>query len=612
MIYQRTTYLRLLLTTACAVFLLQGQAHAQYVEVFDKEHPALFGRDRLQWFPMDDPTTAALWPLFHEFKDATGVPVYWCTIEYTSVGFSHPRELENWENQGQDFLEFLVYGRPFNSYYQWPDDITLLVPDRLRKILPEEITDQVMEQVVVPLCAGQPVSLIIDGQIVDCWDYAQPDSVQKRAAMRWGVESLLHYVERGYLPQVPGLGPEQYTAYFEPHPQQVGSLDDGTEAPAEDYPPITIKDTVTGYPLVYKAMGTSGTDYLRFRWEPALKEPIPGLYAATETGQELTLLDSTTLQLSGLTEGTHQVGLYAPIEGRETDLLLGQVTVAVYPIERRTLHLIPVGAERRLQWDQQKTRELADSLNAIYNPVGVHWEVLQEDRYDDEYAWDYNRDGLHLKQSGMLTAYPKEAKDLIKAWTSHYKTLGGSLLKDDYYLFLVYGGGGGSGYGFMPRKRQFGFIFNNAMLGEFSWIQKTVAHELGHGVFRFPHWWEEAGTYIKSTDNLMDYRKEGTDLRYRQWEQIRNPPSVATLLEDDDDAAIKDAYRTTFEILDLGKGQTTSTIHYYDDEAPDCPGLIKKIQPLLDQLNRQLPPAYRPQLVISSDLGIPYLHQSIA
>lgn len=511
------------------LFAWPGVVKAQELDEFT------FGYNHLPWFPSDE-TTQELIERMEALEAELGVPVQWWTTPYILADIMYPQSRLAWEESGQSLLRFLIFGRPYYKDFDWNKDLELLVPGRLRGRLPQAVTDQVMQTVVIPLCQGQPVSLIMEGQRVDCQEPSRPDSLQQRAALRWGVESLLYYLQQGRLPTLVGAGPEMYTAYFVPHPDQRGALDDGSQGPTGDFPPTTIKDTVDDYLAAFKALAATGDpDLVRFQWEPAPKYPIEGLYAATATGQTVPISDSSTLTLTALPPGSHEVGLYAPIEGSEEDLQLGMLRVQSYAQETRYVHLIPVGDEVQIKWDASKTAAVQAALNATYGQANVRWEVSEEPRFTEE-EWDHYYDGLHFGDNAFLRAYPKEATDLIRDWKRAYRAAGNRIRKNHYYLFLVHGGDYGK-WGYMPRKRQYGFIFNNLLNEELPKITKTIAHELGHGAFRFQHWWEVTDNAEQSTDNLMDYRPEGTELRYHQWEVIRNPPWVATLLDDQNDAA---------------------------------------------------------------------------
>ena len=70
--------------------------------------------------------------------------------------------------------------------------------------------------------------------------------------------------------------------------------------------------------------------------------------------------------------------------------------------------------------------------------------------------------------------------------------------------------------GFMPLKGQFGYAFNPTNL------VKTIAHELGHGVFGLKHPYEEFGIAEGVTGYLMD-KGDGTVLNHTDWKRMHEP-----------------------------------------------------------------------------------------
>uniref|UniRef100_UPI00259B8887 hypothetical protein n=1 Tax=uncultured Prevotella sp. TaxID=159272 RepID=UPI00259B8887 len=94
------------------------------------------------------------------------------------------------------------------------------------------------------------------------------------------------------------------------------------------------------------------------------------------------------------------------------------------------------------------------------------------------------------------------------------------------YLFVLDGAKGlSSGTAFlqgeMPRKNRFGYLFSKD--GE--QLSKTIAHELGHGLFTLRHTFDSEYAGKKSqvpSSNLMDYA-EGTSLAAFQWNVMASP-----------------------------------------------------------------------------------------
>ncbi len=72
----------------------------------------------------------------------------------------------------------------------------------------------------------------------------------------------------------------------------------------------------------------------------------------------------------------------------------------------------------------------------------------------------------------------------------------------------------------MPLKRQFGFAFNPVPGAQ----ARTIAHELGHGIFGLKHPFDEYNFPKGSTDLLMDYGT-GTEFTHMDWQKMHAPGS---------------------------------------------------------------------------------------
>ena len=108
---------------------------------------------------------------------------------------------------------------------------------------------------------------------------------------------------------------------------------------------------------------------------------------------------------------------------------------------------------------------------------------------------------------GDLSTYSPEQNAVIAKFATNRKP------KDNtYYIFLVNDGTGDHGY--MRLGGQYGFVYSaNA---------HTIAHELGHGIFKLEHPFKGKNADKGKTTALMDYN-EGQDFFYRDWKQINDP-----------------------------------------------------------------------------------------
>lgn len=133
---------------------------------------------------------------------------------------------------------------------------------------------------------------------------------------------------------------------------------------------------------------------------------------------------------------------------------------------------------------------------------------------------------LDIGESGWLANYNSEQKAVISDLKNKidYNT-------NKYYVFVF----GGDILptkpidGFMPLQRQFGFVFtsvDNQMADEDSkskgQLAKTIAHEIGHGIFALQHPYDQYGSEKESTDWLMD-NGVGSQLNHMDWKQLHNP-----------------------------------------------------------------------------------------
>ena len=108
---------------------------------------------------------------------------------------------------------------------------------------------------------------------------------------------------------------------------------------------------------------------------------------------------------------------------------------------------------------------------------------------------------------GDLSTYSPEQNAVIAKFTTNRKPK-----ENTYYIFLVNDGTGDHGY--MRLGEQYGFVYSaNA---------RTIAHELGHGIFKLEHPFKGKNADKGKTSALMDYN-EGQNFFYRDWKQINDP-----------------------------------------------------------------------------------------
>ena len=212
--------------------------------------------------------------------------------------------------------------------------------------------------------------------------------------------------------------------------------------------------------------------------------------------------------------------VFAVYEGE----VLGKLHVVSYAKQQHKVTLVPINDAT---FDKA---QIERELNAVYTPVGIHFDVEVDERMRGDYSWEVTseQDKLLSLVGKSFWGYDKEVKEstemlrLQQAYQAKAGTLEGA------YLFVLDGAKGiegqkGSLLGEMPRKSRFGYIFaaNSPNTEEFV---RTIAHEVGHGIFTLQHTFDaEYGKGTQNTtNNLLDYAK-GTSLAAFQWNIMANP-----------------------------------------------------------------------------------------
>ena len=211
--------------------------------------------------------------------------------------------------------------------------------------------------------------------------------------------------------------------------------------------------------------------------------------------------------------------------GKKSEQTVGRLNVIAYDQEIRNLVLVPVNNTPL----PMAANTLRQELDRIYAPAVVQWQVQTQEGFSATYDTDNN--GLEYGASGLLSNYTGEMRTILRAYTQTRP-----LAPNTYYLFIVPKADAAGLTGYMPRKKQAGFLFADA-LGKMTpaQIAKVVGHELGHGAFHLRHVFPplpQTGT------NLMDYSAAGITLHKHQWDDIHNPEAVMGLFEGDEEGAM--------------------------------------------------------------------------
>ena len=228
------------------------------------------------------------------------------------------------------------------------------------------------------------------------------------------------------------------------------------------------------------------------------------------------------------------VEVYASREEDADTELVGKLNTISYDALYQKLVLIVLDG---VMEDPPYLARISQEVQAIFAQAGV---TLTVESQEFDTGWADRDVPLQDETSGMLSNYPDELKRVIKDYCKEHEEE-----KQTAYIFLA-GSSSAGKLGYMPKKRPYGFVY----LHEHDYgepVAKTIAHELGHGLFRLEHTFEAYPALSKgSTANLMDYGK-GTRLQKYQWDLVHNPQSMLGWFQHEEE----NAYYTLQEVKKL-------------------------------------------------------------
>jgi len=270
-----------------------------------------------------------------------------------------------------------------------------------------------------------------------------------------------------------------------------------TAKPSDDF-------TNSGYTEPKFVLKTSATSYV------ALNQQTndDGTYSVTIPGTDPSNI-------------THIYAIARPAAGKPYENV-GQLKVACYEKKTQKVILVPVANV------EPNAETVKSYLTSVYGKLGYSFDVEVDN--DKSHVEGINSDQISIS-SGIFTQYSDEMSSVINTYTSR---LGDSYDKSAAYLFLMKkaSGDNASVGGIMPQKHQFGFIF---LGGTKDVDNRTIAHELGHGLWGLDH------TFVKAykipegtTPHLMDYNN-GVYLAHFEWSQIDKPVKSWALFNSDKD-----------------------------------------------------------------------------
>ena len=315
------------------------------------------------------------------------------------------------------------------------------------------------------------------------------------------------------------------TVRFEPSAQARYAFDSGTESwyqrsvKLDEYYKPFAKD----YIAPWKLIPTGEQDVVAARYEGQKAIDLSRVRFATSPNSpalpaELHEESKTWSLKLPATDAQSSYDVYAIYEGQ----VIGKLRVVSYPKQSYRVRLVSVNGQR-----VGDVSELSQHLNKIYQQVGVEFRLSETDAFQAELSNGHIRQDLKKLRDSYEEQHPL-GKDEVCVFVLSSELSKSSKLEDVE--------------GLMPRKSRFGYIFTgNSPNGKS--LARTLAHELGHGLFTLQHSFDDEYGGKQSQDetaNLMDYTVGATELVAFQWNIISNPAPF-TALDREKDAQIREA-----------------------------------------------------------------------
>ena len=304
------------------------------------------------------------------------------------------------------------------------------------------------------------------------------------------------------------------TVRFEPSAQARYAFDSGTESwyqrsvKLDEY----YKPFAKGYIAPWKLIPAGEQDVVAARYEGKKTIDLSRVRFATSPNSpalpaELHEESKTWSLKLPAADAQSSYDVYAIYEGQ----VIGKLRVVSYPKQSYRVRLVSVNGQR-----VGDVSELSQHLNNIYQQVGVEFRLSETDSFQAELSNGHIRQDLKKLRDSYEEQHPL-GKDEVCVFVLSSELSKSSKLEDVE--------------GLMPRKSRFGYIFTgNSPNGKS--LARTLAHELGHGLFTLQHSFDDEYGGKQSQDktaNLMDYTVGATKLVAFQWNIISNPAPFTAL-----------------------------------------------------------------------------------
>ncbi|WKV12568.1 fibronectin type III domain-containing protein [Marivirga harenae] len=346
-----------------------------------------------------------------------------------------------------------------------------------------------------------------------------------------------------------------YFVQFKASPQQLYGFDSKQyETLAGNYTQTTLNGEA--YWMAWKSisMGSSdpvlaeatGTD--EFPEAVGFKNLSTNLgFAPGEEVNEKSVRVQTSTEDEEVTAFVLQERTNAEGETEEEQVPVGKLKVKQYDLISNKVVIVPVNDA-----EVPVASSLQQELNQIYGQAVASWDLNIAEPY--EVSSDV-LENLNEGESGWLASFPQNMRQFNRDYKRSVE-----FDNDAYYLFVINEEVADIA-GFMPLKRQYGYIYSNNTNN----LSKTIAHELGHGAFRLYHTFSDEG-YVaakNATNNLMDYKDEGTDLYKHQWDLVHDPEAMVSWLNEDEEGemAIETNSQKVLDLVNLLRQSNRDSIN---------------------------------------------------
>jgi hypothetical protein len=282
------------------------------------------------------------------------------------------------------------------------------------------------------------------------------------------------------------------------------------------------------YYVSAKAIAPGKTDYLKVMVtkvdntiNPDSIQFVNGkgiIYSKKRLATAATIYNYEIAVVGGPEKDAQEIYALYPRTGSKT-FNLGKVLVASYPRKDYNIKLVPDSGI------VINSATYSDSVNRIYNKLNVFINFVADNNLPNR-SWDLEKDGkLETTSTNLFTSYSAEMNALITLLKSTRV-----VEQNTFYLFVLNDAKELNVIGDMPLGKKYGFIFKNQTLTKQT---RTVAHEIGHGLFALKHPFDGASYLVTDPlNNLMMYGDDRT-LCKSQWDLVHDPSLFAGILKDE-------------------------------------------------------------------------------